>query len=581
MPHNELVTGNKFPPKDQRDRLSRYRLMDSLYRGDRAAWKSLSSNLQAQYNNFDVKTSTAPDLDEEHRISDLQVTSETKYKHYKLINLFQFIVNKMQQLIFNKPIRIKALTKNEDANHAVTRLIRDTKLREIGVKAIKFLQVDGDAVFKLRVGSRPEYKDDPSRVIIDSVPPEFYFPEFEPGSDFAVSAANIAFIKTLHKSEDDDKKYLMVERHEPGEITYFAYELQGEEIGAEIEIDNELWKELWGDIKQTQPTGVDRILVWHVPWNPFKAGWGVSEYNSVLDLLDDMNKKLGGLSHMHDIAASPRLKVPESSVVTGKDGMLTMKLGDVIPMIPGYGDKDFGWIEINGAGLTITMDFLSEIQEQICMVTSAPRSIFSPKSEGGTESGVAIEKKAVSTALQAGYVIGLLTSVFEEILFYAQRLEVKNGLIVELPPVKIVDEQEPIPEGEGLEVEIDKQKPNATESNAVELTGKANYIPERVPIEIQFGLSEDETEVVDNAIKKLLRGLTTREEAIKEVNPMLDPLFIQEFIEKIDADQAKQPLERITSDFADNLRNGGTGGNQTTNDLTAVTDRLSGLGEVQ
>ena len=233
----QISTGRKWPPPDTetQTRLNRYALMDSLYSGDRARWRMLRTTLDAQYSRLNFKKTGAPKLDDEARASDLVSSLQSVRKHYLMWNLIRFITEKLQQLIFNKPVRLKSLTENRDANHATNRLIRDTKIREIGQKIIKSLLVNGDSVIKLRTGMRPQYKDSEEQVLIDVVPAEFYYPEFEPGSDYDVTAVNIAFIKTLMIAENEEN-FLLVEHHEPGEISYQVWKMDGDTIGEWVEI---------------------------------------------------------------------------------------------------------------------------------------------------------------------------------------------------------------------------------------------------------------------------------------------------------------------------------------------------------
>jgi hypothetical protein len=113
----------------------------------------------------------------------------------------------------------------------------------------------GDTVFKLRVGCL----NDPANpsVIFEQVQPDFYFPTIDPMNVSAQPTQEE--ISSIVQVNGND--YLRKEIHSPGKIVNELWKMKGAEIISKEPLT------LLGDagLKDEEDTGVDRILLFHVP----------------------------------------------------------------------------------------------------------------------------------------------------------------------------------------------------------------------------------------------------------------------------------------------------------------------------
>lgn len=543
--------GETYPPKGDVERLTRYRLMDGLYLGDRATWRGLRDYLQGGSDKVNISYASDVEygrhFDDKFRQDDLHI-KEAK-ETYIVYNLVRLITDLFSQLGFTRPMRQREIPDNEEAAYAIRRLISDNKLKNFFKQVFKISFVTGDCYAKLRIGSKPEYRNARSEVMFDCIPPEYVFPEFQPGTNWRMEACNIAQKRTI-----GNNTYLLNERHVPGQIQYQIYWIDGGVIRKEIDFgQQDLWNALWPGIESpTQDTLVDRLLVWAVSWDKYKNGFGESEFYDDLDLFEEVNRKLSGLSHMHEVCTSPILRIPESlmSGQQAKGGYYEMPIKDIIPISPGVPGTDIGWVEITGSGPNLTLEYIHAIIDYIFAITQAPRSFIKTTKEGvqTSESGVAIEKKAASTTLQGLEAISTIREVAEEMLYYAQLLEINHQLEIEMIPEPKISVHNALQDNgsiEGIDTTEEKQA-------GVDLKAAA-YSAASPELEFQWGLIPDIQQRVQDAIAKIQAGLITRQDAILEANPDIDPAEVQGYLDAVDQDIAQTPVGQATGALRESL----------------------------
>ena len=578
--------GADWPPKDSVDRLNNYNRYKLLYAGDLATWEAV------QRQGAQVSYPRKPGEDGEIDYTKLrqQRAQETPArKKYKVMNLMKFIVEKFQELIFNRPIRLNKVKANEQAAYAIRRNIRDTKLNEAGSNALHDRMVLGDAVLKIRVSDNVVYAGRGKQVYVDNVPPQYYFPEFVGGSMSEVSTAHIAIpkkIKTTTAMGEKELTYLCVETHYAGKIVYRLFQVEKNKITREIphrretEYSKKLFQDWMNgskvdadgkDIPEPPPeyetpseywtawpevaimpneansmilmidTKADRSLIFHLGGSA-TSPWGESVFAGDLTPLDEINRKLGGLAHIHDVLSRPRLLYPESRIRASEviNGKIELDIDDIITYAQDDEADKIKYLELQGNGPEMIARYIDSMVDTVMMLKSAPRSLLKP-GEGGGESGIAIDKKTFSTALKTNSLIGKFNRLFSEMLWYAQILEVNWKLTVEISAHNT--------DGEPSEA--------GTYNQALHIRQNiADYEPEWPVITITpYGLVPSVD--VTNTRMKLDAGLITREDAYLEANPDEDPEQIRDVLDTIDeemaARQAATPEGQTRNDFLGNL----------------------------
>ena len=530
---SQFKSGMKFPPQDSTKRLDQYNKIKALYKNDRSLWIQISDHTDSGVR---LRHDAAGDPQTGKYLSDLSSAldkKDTGRKRFISFNPMKLITSKMAQLIFNKPVRIANIKGEPETEYAIRRIIRDNKLNKTGNKAVTDLWLWGDFFGRLRVGSHSSYKDKEPMVFVDRINPRYCFPVYD--SDEMSSCA------IIHpgKAEGTEKKPVLIENHTPGSIEYSGFYMDSETLSEEIPFGEQIWQSLWPNIpQQVIDTQVDRLLVWHVAQGQLEGNFGETRFDPVLELIADIGKKIGGLSHVHDVAASPKLRIPES-MISRPDGSADMEVfvRDVIPIFPDTESGAIGWTEIVGSSMTITSDYINGLLDKICFLISVPRSLLF-NTEGSVESGVAIINKSLSAFLESQSMIGDIKNIFSEMLYYVQLIENKIGLVVE---TKIEDQDET---GNEIEEVIYK---------------KANYTASIPVIDIQFSVGNEPN--VQNTIAKLNAGLISKADAYTEANPDAEPADVAEKIEEIEEEQSQLPTNKARNAMLNNFTQEANGGN--------------------
>lgn len=532
----QFATAMPFPPTESVNRLDTYRFMENLYKGDAALWKKIASQ---STNPIKVEYDSAGNAKLGKFVQDMSAafdSLDTHKQRYLSFNPMRLIVSKMEQLIFNKAVQIANIPDEPETEYAIRRIIRDNRLNNTGKKLVRSLWLNGDLFLRIRVGSHASYRNKEPMVFLDAINPAHCFPVYDSNE-----MSKCSIIYPLQKEKE---KYLLIETHVPGETQYTGYRQKGEEIGEEIEFGSNQWKELWPETRdQVIDTQIDRLAVWHLSDGQIEGNFGIPKFVPAIPMMADMSKKLGGLSHVHDVAASPKLKIPES-MTKRKGNDLEVLARDVIPMMPDIGDMDIGWIEIVGSSMTITEGYIDKLLDYVCFLCSAPRSLLFNNFDGGVESGIAIEKKALSAFLESQSVINDLRDIFSESLYYAQEIENKMKLVVE-------NEVNEISETDGKEYSSIEYK-------------QADYKVVAPDIRIQFSTGNEPN--VNNIVTKLNNGLMTRNDAYQEANPDVPPSDTDKKLREIDKEQNNLPANRATNAFLNNFTQEPNGGNPRSQD---------------
>lgn len=268
-----------YPYPDQAPRLERYTFNSQLFDG----------------NHFDAFK--------------IKVNNELYNKNYSrlryIVNNFPGLISKIcADMLFGDFPRITLPEgKNHDDNSDwLENWTHDNDFKATCYESAMTASYKGDTIFKLRIGTLNNSKD-PS-VIVEQVQPDFYFPKLDP---LNVSAdpleVELSFVIQIN-GED----YLRKEIHTPGTIRNELWKLNGAIIEKKMPISmlND------PDLEEEEETGVDRILVVHLPnWKDGRSYFGKDDYTDLVTLFYAINNRFSKIDNILDKHSDPILAIPE------------------------------------------------------------------------------------------------------------------------------------------------------------------------------------------------------------------------------------------------------------------------------
>lgn len=274
----------------------------------------------------------------------------------------------------------------------------------------------GDAVFKLRVGELHE--PGKSSIIIEQVMPDYYFPDLD---NHNVSAepkrVELAFAVDIAS-----KKYLFKEVHEPGTITNELYEMDGEKIVRQVDLS--LYD---ADLQPVEETGIDRILVVHIPnWSDGTTHFGIDDYQDLVTLLYALNNRVTLVDNILDKHADPILAVPEG--VLDEDGNVDRKHLGVYEKGQ---DKDKPEYIVWDAKLDSSFKEIDHLLDSLYMYSETSPSVFGQQSGNngrGSESGRALKYRLMRTVAKIKRKQRYYDFAIREIVYLAELLAIAHNV---------------------------------------------------------------------------------------------------------------------------------------------------------
>lgn len=369
----------------------------------------------------------------------------------------------------------------------------------------------GDAVFKLRIGQRnPSIADSPMSIIIEEFTPAIYFPSLEQNMTRNVPKQDV--VATVFNQQG--KEYLHKEIHVPGKIYHEVYQYDSREnkIIANMRAEDFGYAEV-------EETGVNRSLIFHIPNVRDGSGFfGTSDYHDVKSLFFALNNRITKTDNILDKHSDPILAVPEG--VLDEDGKVrkqALQMFEVDNQNPGFNKPEY---IVWNANLDSAFKQIEKLVEMLFLFAEiAPASTGSDQGAGGqAESGRALKFKLLSTIRKRNRKIRYYDQAIKDMLETAQELAAANGVSLNgYTPAK----------------------------------GKA----ERPTINWGDGVINDEVEATETAIKRVEAGLSSKADAIANLDG-ITPDEAKKKVKEIDA-EATADLPAAPSN---NLNGGGTGG---------------------
>lgn len=378
----------------------------------------------------------------------------------------------------------------------------------------------GDACFKIRIGQRnPGIASSPSTIIIEEFTPAIYFPTLE--QDMTRNVPKQDVIATTFR--DGDMTVLHKEIQVPGKIYHEVYSYNPDSHTIIATLDPAAY-----GFAEVEKTGVERSLIFHIP--NVRDGsdyYGTSDYLDLKTLFFALNNRITKTDNILDKHSDPILAVPPG--VLDENGQVVkqaLQMFEVDNENPGFNKPEY---IVWNANLDVAFKQIEKLVEFLFLFAEiAPASTGADQGQGGqAESGRALKFRLLSTIRKRNRKIRYYDQAIKDMFETAQELAAANGVAVD---------------------------------GYVPIKGKA----ERPTIKWGDGVINDEEEATDVAIKRVEAGLSSKADAIAELDN-LTPDEAKKKVKEIE-DEATSNLPPI---MATNLDGSGTGGAATPPQPTA------------
>lgn len=379
----------------------------------------------------------------------------------------------------------------------------------------------GDDVFKIRIGPRnPSIPDAISEIIIEQIGPEYYFPQFSRGSSRGAADQDVIVTQftQLDPATKQSTTYLHKEIHTAGliENEVYKYNQDKQQIISQENAEDFGYQIL-------EETGVDHSLVFHVPnvrdGNGF---WGSSDYKDLETLFFALNNRITKTDNILDKHSDPILAVPEGVLdENGSVNKAALNMFEVDNQNPGFNKPEY---IVWNANLDSAFKEIDKLVKFLHLMSEiSPATVGDDEGSGGkAESGRALKFKLLATIRKRNRKKRYYDQVIKDMLVTAMDLaKAQNVAIDGVIPTK----------------------------------------SERPTIDWGSGIIPDETEEINNAVKRIDAGLSSRQNEIAR-------------LDGITPDEAKKRVQEIDKENTANnvpvVANGAGGTTKPTNGVDAL-----------
>lgn len=372
---NFLTIGALFPPNDERARLNNYRNQKLLFDGKH-------SHVFYRWSQIDG-------------VENLNV----------VVNWHRRLSTLWADMLFGQAPEIKG-----DNQEVVDALVERNDLVNVLYEAAIDVSRHGTGILKVRLTN--------DGAVVETVPPDIWFPVVSPSNLKEVTHHVLAWTweETVGAGVEQRKvKFLRVEIHEKGKITYRTYEMTSDlTISRQIEEEEEY-------------TNVNSFLV-H-PINNLTTSdsfIGIADYDDINPILEEIEIRLTQISRILDKHADPSMYGDDSAleydektgeyVVRGGGKFYPVSEGNVVP----------NYITWNGQ-LEDAFKQIDSLMEQFYVVTNTSPAAFGQLKQGLAESGSALKRLMMATLIKSNRMKLKFEQIVVNVITTASELEGRAG----------------------------------------------------------------------------------------------------------------------------------------------------------
>lgn len=377
-------------------------------------------------------------------------------------------------------------------------IIINNSLRTLNYEMAVSASWRGDVVFKARYGLRHSYSEGPEP-IIEQVPPSYFFPDVDPDNVKDMRAAVVAWEK-----RQDDRTYLRKEIHLPGRIRNELWLMDGSVLKRQVPLNT---LDEYRELPEEQETGYPGILVEHCPnWRLDDDFWGISDYDDIESLVDELNNRISRISRVLDKHENPKLILPPGMMEydpATKRYYIRKEALDVVEVDAEQGANLPRYL-VWDAQLEAAFKQIDKLVEIAFLVSETSPDAFGMGRQGQAESGRALKFRLLRTLGKVNRKRLYLDEALKNVLYAAQVLDVTHG-------------------------------------------GK-DYKPKDVHIEWKDGLPQDDLEAAQVEQTRITSGTTSVESAVRRLDG-LSGQALKDELARIRADKqssmAAEPETRL------------------------------------
>jgi len=300
--------------------------------------------------------------------------------------------------LFGKPVKVE-VDDNSDGSGRIQAAIDDfMKRNHLNQKlkdSSKLFQAIGHTQFKLR-------KDKQGKAVAEEIPFDNWFPNYSgiPQGQKPNEYFLITYISNLTGDDIVEKRYIYVEQHIPGQITYYLF----------LNIDNKIHGQPLpfstlpnllqinpGMVTQRDNSVIEQTKLDTVPLvqidadKTIKDRYGQSLLKPVRPILDEINTRLTQISLQLFKHSDPILQLPSGSVPQDEKGQVMRKKLEVF--FAQSGDPDAKYITNDNPMLDQSFKYLELLVEKAAKLTQTPQSFIAADDKGGVEKAEALRTR--------------------------------------------------------------------------------------------------------------------------------------------------------------------------------------------
>lgn len=284
-------------------------------------------------------------------------------KLYIAVNLMDVLISKPADLMIGDPPSFESGNPDDSAEQqALNRIVEENDVVQLVQEAVTGAGIRGDAWFKTYYAVRQDFSalteaglpvpDAKPEPIIEAVDGSYVFPEIAKGSRKKFTAVNVAWVewvpepctvmeRLITRQTTQPVPYLNVERHLPGYIIYERYKLISTGVNTEYGVPIPMFTldeaVPTGRDEDIVETGVDRPLIFHVPYKTVDDTWqgigGIEKLESVLAAINDRLVQIDYIlwKHSDPIAYGPEIDDDGNGAARWGGKYITVEKTDVVP----------------------------------------------------------------------------------------------------------------------------------------------------------------------------------------------------------------------------------------------------------
>lgn len=341
---------------------------------------------------------------------------------YIVCNFAGLLSKVSSDMLFGEMHRFTVGDEGSPEQEQLDRIIKDNGLHLLGFEGALSSSWRGDAILKARFGKFADW-DERNYAIIEAASPDTFWPILDADNVRGLKGGVFGWIKQQGK-----QKYLRIERQLPGIIQNELYRLDGQAIKERVKLST--FPE-YADMPDAQETGYPGLLFEYIPnWRLDDEFFGISDYEDLESLFDELNNRVSRISRVLDKHESPRLLLPSGllqedpnnpgAYYIPKETLETIEVGENDP-------KDLPRYLVWDAQLDAAFKQIDKLLELAFMISETSPDAFGLQKGGTAESGRALKFRLIRLLAKINRKKLYWDQALRNILYAAQYLESVHG----------------------------------------------------------------------------------------------------------------------------------------------------------